>query len=50
MSKVNLAISGCMGRMGQQLVKSSRADKNFKLTTLTENRFCLLYTSDAADD
>ena len=38
MSKVNLAISGCMGRMGQQLVKSSRADKNFKLTTLTENR------------
>ena len=38
MSKVNLAISGCMGRMGQQLVKSSRVDKNFKLTTLTENR------------
>ena len=38
MSKVNLAISGCMGRMGQQLIKSSRADKNFKLTTLTENR------------
>ena len=38
MSKVNLAISGCMGRMGQQLVKSSRIDKNFKLTTLTENR------------
>ena len=38
MSKVNLAISGCMGRMGQQLLKSSRVDKNFKLTTLTENR------------
>ena len=38
MSKVNLAISGCMGRMGQQLVKSSKTDKNFKLTTLTENR------------
>ena len=38
MSKVKLAISGCMGRMGQQLVKSSRVDKNFKLTTLTENR------------
>ena len=38
MSKVKLAISGCMGRMGQQLVKSCRADKNFKLTTLTENR------------
>ena len=38
MSKVKLAISGCMGRMGQQLVKSSKTDKNFKLTTLTENR------------
>ena len=38
MSKVNLAISGCMGRMGQQLVKSSKVDKNFKLTTLTENK------------
>ncbi len=38
MSKVKLAISGCMGRMGQQLIKSSRLDKNFKLITLTENR------------
>ena len=38
MSKVNLAITGCMGRMGQQLIKSCKADKNIKLTTLTENR------------
>ena len=38
MSKVNLAITGCMGRMGQQLIKSSKADKNIKVTTLTENR------------
>ena len=38
MSKVKLAISGCMGRMGRQLVKSTKNDKNFKLTTLTENR------------
>ena len=38
MSKVKLAISGCMGRMGRQLVKSTKIDKNFKLTTLTENR------------
>jgi 4-hydroxy-tetrahydrodipicolinate reductase len=37
-NKVNLAITGCMGRMGQQLIKSSKADKNIKLTTLTENR------------
>ena len=38
MNKVNLAISGCMGRMGQQLVKSVRKDKRFKLRTLTENK------------
>ena len=38
MSKVNLAITGCMGRMGQQLIKSSKTDKNFKLTALTENQ------------
>ena len=38
MNKVNLAITGCMGRMGQQLIKSSKADKYIKLTTLTENR------------
>src|SRR6056300_719663 len=38
MRKINLAISGCMGRMGQQLIKSSHKDKNFKLVTLTENR------------
>ncbi len=38
MSKVKLAISGCMGRMGQQLVRSSKIDKSFKLTALTENR------------
>ena len=38
MKKINLAISGCMGRMGQQLIKSSTRDRNFKLITLTENR------------
>ena len=37
MSKVNLAITGCMGRMGQQLIKSSKIDKNIKLTVLTES-------------
>ena len=36
--KINLAIAGCMGRMGQQLIKSSQKNKNFKLMTLTENR------------
>ena len=38
MKKINLAITGCMGRMGQQLIKSSRSDKNFKLIALTENK------------
>ena len=38
MRKINLAISGCMGRMGQQLIKSSKKNKDFKLVTLTENR------------
>ena len=38
MKKINLAITGCMGRMGQQLIKSSKLDKNFKLVTITENR------------
>ncbi len=38
MKKINLAISGCMGRMGQQLIKSSKKNKNFTLTTLTENK------------
>ena len=38
MKKINLAISGCMGRMGQQLIKSSNKNKNFKLVALTENR------------
>ena len=38
MRKINLAISGCLGRMGQQLIKSSNKNKDFKLIALTENR------------
>jgi len=38
MKKINLAISGCLGRMGQQLIKSSKNNKNFRLTALTENK------------
>ncbi len=38
MKKINLGITGCMGRMGQQLIKSSKKDKRFQLTSLTENR------------
>ena len=38
MSKLNIAVTGCMGRMGQQLIKSSKSDKNLKLVTITENK------------
>ena len=37
MVKIKLGITGCMGRMGQQLIRSSKKNKNFKLVTLTEN-------------
>jgi len=38
MKKINLAISGCLGRMGQQLIKSSKKNRSFKLAVLTENK------------
>ena len=38
MKKINLAITGCMGRMGQQIIKSSKLDKNFKIVALTESK------------
>ena len=36
--KINLSVTGCMGRMGQQLIKSSKNNKRFKLVSLTENK------------
>tara|TARA_B100001250_G_C19688122_1_gene739008 strand:+ start:105 stop:881 length:777 start_codon:yes stop_codon:yes gene_type:complete len=38
MKKINLAITGCMGRMGQQIIKSAKLNKSFKLIALTENK------------
>ena len=38
MKKINLAITGCMGRMGQQIIKSVKSDNNFKLVSLTESK------------
>jgi 4-hydroxy-tetrahydrodipicolinate reductase len=38
MAKIKLAVTGCMGRMGQELVKASKSNKNFELTVLTENK------------
>ena len=38
MKKINVAITGCLGRMGQQLIKSTMSMKNFKLVSVTENK------------
>ena len=38
MKKINLAITGCMGRMGSQIIKSAKKDQNFKITALTESK------------
>ena len=38
MKKINLCITGCLGRMGQQLIKSTKLDKNFNLVSLTESK------------
>ena len=38
MKKINLSMTGCLGRMGQQIIKSVKSDKNFKLISLTESR------------
>ena len=38
MKKIKLAVTGCLGRMGQQIIKSTKLDRKFKLVTLTENR------------
>ena len=38
MKKINLSVTGCMGRMGQQIIKSSNKKKEFKLVSLTESK------------
>ena len=38
MTKINVTITGCLGRMGRQLIKTSKNYKNVKLYSLTENR------------
>ena len=38
MKKFNLSITGCMGRMGQQLIKTSKKNNRVKLYSLTEDR------------
>tara|TARA_B100000029_G_scaffold6740_1_gene7174 strand:+ start:185 stop:961 length:777 start_codon:yes stop_codon:yes gene_type:complete len=38
MKKINLAITGYLGRMGKQLIESSKKEKHFKLVSITENK------------
>ena len=38
MNKINIGITGCMGRMGQQIIKTSIKNKRFKIKSLTENK------------
>ena len=38
MKKINLTITGGLGRMGQQLIKSYRTEKSFKLVSITESK------------
>ncbi len=38
MKKINLSITGCLGRMGQQLIKTSKKDNKVKLISLTEGK------------
>ena len=38
MKKINLAITGCMGRMGKQIITSVKSDNSFKIVALTENK------------
>ena len=36
MKNINLTITGCLGRMGQQLIKTAKKEKGFKIHSLTE--------------
>ena len=38
MKKINLLVTGSMGRMGKQVIKSAKLNNNFKLVALTENK------------
>ena len=38
MIKIKLSITGCLGRMGQEIIKSSKKSKYFKITSLTESK------------
>tara|TARA_X000000368_G_scaffold416502_1_gene410578 strand:+ start:2170 stop:2946 length:777 start_codon:yes stop_codon:yes gene_type:complete len=37
MKKINLSITGCLGRMGRQIIRSTKNIKGFKIVSITEN-------------
>ena len=38
MKKLKIAVTGCLGKMGKQIIKSSKNDKNFRVATITESK------------
>ena len=38
MKKIHLGITGCLGRMGKQIISSAKNNKNYKLVALTEHK------------
>ena len=38
MKKIKLAITGCMGRMGKQIIKSAKLNNNFEISAVTESK------------
>ena len=38
MKKINISITGCLGRMGKNVIKSAIKNKIFKIIAITENR------------
>ncbi len=38
MKKIKLVITGCLGKMGKQLINSSKKSKHFKIVSITESK------------
>ena len=38
MKRINIAITGGLGKMGQKIINSSKKDKKFKITSITESK------------
>ena len=38
MKRIKIAITGCLGKMGQELIKASNKDKQIEIVSLTESK------------